>query len=606
MEKSTMPLGGEVGSHYGHNMLTFVADFKNHISSAADTAQYFLTHGHRYPAKQAVASLGVFDQAAFSVLTKYPDLSVTPTLESAAQTALVMYVNSLCRLHIRKIEDEVRNDDTNDPVTTIGYVACPPKVTKEITAAFVKAAQVEERNFQRVKSALDTIHKKNELADVLEQVIDHVAHVEAVGFYVGDRFFARMERFTNLIDSAKNPEGFLTRLREKNYLNWSRDEILVVAALHSLFLSGRSVRFEEFNGASLTATALLDKLYDLLQLYKSAGCDCEVPVDVDVFDLARTVRDQSTKAQGSNWLRYRWVYGLNFQKTERILHTTQSTEDPATSLREFEEDYEDLVNTIPTDPVTESQFFYELARASLERDVAGVPCAKSGEAATGWLEYLIEKIVATAVIATRADYGMSSSLRDISCLVESDETKLIEVIHALQNVDFFTCFVAIGFRNRMEKRLADTIAQSVQRRMMFNRWHFIPGNFERGKIAKSRHWYYPPVLPDIAIHSDVHHAGHARAQVKYSVRAPGPDMSMSPLLIANRPYRGFYDVRVVRMEGEEFTTDDLLRARRRTLWMEPVYSALVEYLTRTGSRLPIVGFQPGQYLDIEARSMYAV
>ena len=382
---------------------------------------------------------------------------------------------------------------------------------------------------------------------------------------------------------------------------------MIVAALHALFLSGRAVRFEEFNGAALTATALWEKLHYFLQAYRDAGCICEVPDDADLFQLAQTIREQSLKAEGSGWLRYRWIYGLNFQKNERILSSTKSTEAHSVYLREFADDYEELVGSIPAGGVTEWEFFHELARAALEQDVRGVTCGKCSDAANGWIEYLIEKIVASAVLATEADYGMSSSLRDMSRLVESDEEKLMKTIHSLQATDFFTCFVSKGFRSRLEKSLADTIADSVQRRMMFNRWHFIPGNFERNSIAKTRHWYYPPVVPDIAIHSDIHRGGHARAQVKFSVRAPGPDMSMHPLVIANRPYRGFYDVRVVRMREREFTTDEMLRVRRRTLWMEPLYSVLVDYLlARAGNRRPITGFQPGKYLDIEPCPSYAV
>lgn len=596
-----------MGSLYGQDMLTFVADFKSHAGSAHEMVLYLLTHGHRYPLAHALASLGFFDRAAFEVLNKNRGIPVTaaPAADSA-QTSLVMYVNSLGRLHIRKVEDERLSYDIHDKIIEIGYLNLAPDIMSELLDDFANAMAVEERQFKKVKRALDALHTTGALADVLEQVIDHVEHVESVGFYAGDKFFARIDRFVNLIE-GKGAEGFLPRLRDKPYLDWSRDEILIVAALHALFLSGRAVRFEEFNGMALTATALWEKLYGLLRFYRDAGCACEVPVDADLFDLSRIIRDQSFKAEGSGWLRYRWIYGLNFQKNERILSSTRSTEDPSGYLREFGDDYEELVGHMPAGGVAEREFFRELAQASLEQDVRGVACCKCSDAAKGWIEYLIEKIVASAVLATGADYGMSSSLRDISRLVESDEAQLMKVIHALQTADFFTCFVSKGFRSGLEKSVADTIADSVQRRMMFNRWHFIPGNFERSSIDRTRHWYYPPVLPDIAIHSDVHRGGHARAQVKFSVRAPGPDMSRPPLMIANHPYRGFYDVRVVRMTGREFTTEEMLRTRRRTLWMESLYSVLVDYLmTHAGHRLPIVGFQPGEFLDIETHPMHAV
>ncbi|HEY6390780.1 MAG TPA: hypothetical protein VIX89_05860 [Bryobacteraceae bacterium] len=590
---------GKIGSLYGQDMLTFIADFQSYAASAYDTARYLVTNGHRYPESQAVAALGSFDRAAFETLSKYRSLPVTA---APGEASLAMYVNSLGRLHIRRTEDERVRYDLQDQILEIGYVAAGQEILGEILEAHAQAMAVEERQFAKVKRALDKVHAAGSLRDVLELTMDHVQHVESVCFYVGDRFFAVIERFINLVESRKGSEAFLPRLRDLPYAEWSNDEILIVAALHALFLSGRSVRFEEFNGVSLTASALWDKLHDLLRAYRDAGCVCEAPEDVDLFDLARIVREQSGKSEGAGWLRYRWIYGLNFQKNERILSSTRSTEDPLSYLREFGGEYQELAGRVPPAGIEESEFFHDLAMASLNRDLLGVACGSGGEAVKGWVEHLIERIVASAVLATSSDYGMSSSLRDISKLVEPDDAKLMNVVHAFQPGDFFTCFVSKGMREGMERSTADTIAVSVQRRMMFNRWHFIPGNFERGNIVMTRHWYYPPMIPDIAIHSDVHRAAHARARVKYSVRAPGPDMSMRPLVIGDRPYRGFYDVRVVRMTGREFTTEDMLRTRRRTLWMSQLYAVLADHVAaRVGNSLPITGFQPGKYCDIEAQ-----
>jgi hypothetical protein len=196
---------------------------------------------------------------------------------------------------------------------------------------------------------------------------------------------------------------------------------------------------------------------------------------------------------------------------------------------------------------------------------------------------------------------MSSSLRDVGQLVEHDEAALVATIHKLTPADFFTCFVADDFAGRLDAETAHVIATSVQKRMMFNRWHFVPGNLERPLVSKSRHWYYPPLVPDLAEHSDMHRAAHNRARVKFSIRAPGPDMSRPALQIAQQRYRGFYDVRVVRVDGEPFTTEEMLRARRRTLWLEAVYGVLTSYLQSVvADRFVIKGFQPGLYLDLSS------
>jgi len=253
----------------------------------------------------------------------------------------------------------------------------------------------------------------------------------------------------------------------------------------------------------------------------------------------------------------------------------------------------------------EHLFFTELATACLRCDLRGIKCGGGSHAVTGWIEYLIERIVSSAVLATRSDYGMSSSLKDIGRLVKDDGPRLVQTLLELTSGDFFTCFVSQNFR-ALPNDLATTIATTVQKRMMFNRWHFIPGNLQRQHVGSSRHWYYPPTVPDIAVHSHMHRAAHSRAQVKFSVRAPGPDMSRPPLRIAGQTYRGFYDVRVVRMKGdEEFGTEDMLRARRRTLWLEALFNVLVAHLSGADAhRFVIKGFSLGAYLDLPANERY--
>ncbi|HSK40117.1 MAG TPA: hypothetical protein VK943_10160, partial [Arenibaculum sp.] len=435
---------------------------------------------------------------------------------------------------------------------------------------------------------------------VLEEVIDHVEHVESVGFYVGDRFLALIDRYVNLIDD-KTSKGFLSLLRDKPYDRWSKDEILVVAALHALFISGRAVRFEEFNGAALSARDLLARLHEISEAYRLAGCEVEMPPGQDLFARAWIIHQQAIRATGKPWLRYRWIYGLSFLKTEHVLGSTDTSEKEDVWIDEFGDDYDDLVSNRTEFMKSEHVAMAFLAAACLARDVAGMPCGKGSEAVTSWIEYLMERIVASAVRATDADYGMSSSLRDINSLVTYDEATLVDEIHALTPQHFFTCFVSNDLVARLGAEEAAAIATSVQKRMMFNRWHFIPGNLERPLVRKKRHWYYPPLVPDIAVHSDMHRAAHNRARVKYSIRCPGPDMSRPALLLGNEHYRGFYDIRVVRMEGDEFTTEDLLRVRRRTLWLEAVYAALAQHSMRPG-RLPltVAGFRTGSFRDITA------
>jgi hypothetical protein len=596
---SSQPHGASL---YGQDMLAFISGYQVHADSAYAAAIHVLTHGGRYSADEALKALGLGDRAALEVLAQHPQvpllLSDAPAQSSG--TLFSLYANSLGRLHIRPQSTVKPVYDMQDSYIEIGQALLPHSAMTEFESLARMYREREAAALATLMDAMREVEERGELANVLESVIDHVEHVESVCFYVGDRFFALIDRFVNLIDTKAGP-GHLPRLRGRPLAQWDEDDVLLVAALHALFLSGRAVRFEEFNGIALTADGLLSKIRDLYARYVEVGC-VSLQEEPGLFELARFVRRQTMQAVGQPWLRYRRIYGLNFQKNERVAAETQSSEDPLAYVHDFGEDYAQLVSPRGGHGVPECLFFNQLASACLAQDIAGVPLPKiEGSAATGWVEALMEKIVASAVKATGSDYGMSSSIRDIGHLMKSDDAGLVESIHGLTLAHFFTCFVSRGFASSLDQAEARVIASSVQKRMMFNRWHFIPGNLERSLVLSNRHWYYPPLIPDIATHSDVHRAAHARARVKYSIRSPGPDMSRPPLTILNHAYRGFYDVRVVRMDGQEYEFEQLLRARRRTLWLEAVYAVLVSYLQDAAQNsFKLNGFEAGSYLDLPA------
>jgi hypothetical protein len=586
-------------SLYGFDLLHYVREHAAHSHCAYDAADYVLTHGGNYPIAPARNAIGLYDRAALDVLGAHRHLQVAAG--AAGGSGLVMRVNTLGRLHIRRATDPLPQYSETDQWIELGFVAIDAAIAAEIDARHAALRALEAQAFTHIRQAMDSVHAAGKLGEVLALVIDHVEHVESVCFYLEDKFFALMDRYVNLIDD-KRSRGFLSLLREKDYADWSDGEVLVVAALHALFLSGRAVRFEEFNGTLLTARDLINRLEELAHGYQAAGCEIELGAGLDIFARAEEIRQQTRCAVGKPWLRYRWVYGLNFQKIERILPSTHSDEPTNVCLQEFEEDYRDLVSERRDYSMSEHIFMAQIASACLDRDIAGIPCERGSDAVNGWVEYLMEKIVASAVLATGSDYGMSSSLRDLSKLIEYNTPALVDAIHALTPNDFFTCFVSHNLVPRVGEE-AKPIASSVQKRMTFNRWHFIPGNLERELIRPTRHWYYPPMVPDIGVHADMHRAAHSRARVKFSIRSPGPDASRPSLLIAGLHYRGFYDVRVVRMDGEEYSTQDILRTRRRTLWLETVYGVLSSYLmSANAARFQITGFETGSYLDLPAEA----
>src|SRR5262249_17085447 len=192
------------------------------------------------------------------------------------------------------------------------------------------------------------------------------------------------------------------------------------------------------------------------------------------------------------------------------------------------------------------------------------------------LELLFEEIVASAVLATGADYGMSSSIRRPGALFASSESAMRQAVLSLTPKDFFCCIVATRqLKDLYGDKLAWDVFRAVQARMQFNRWHFIAGNLPGDAVPADRHFFYPPVMPDLAEWSDQFHAGHTRAGVRFAVRAPGPDMSCPALTISRVDFRGFYDVRVVRVEGPPFALNDLTIVRAHCLWLGAIWQRIV-------------------------------
>lgn len=587
------------GSLLGQSLIPCVAGHEAFAGSAWRTALHALSHGGLYREREAIEALGCEDRAAFETLRRHPGTAMLPESSAAQGVVYDLYVNSLGRLHIRATGRLRPRYSDADAYVDLGRVALSASVAAQVQALYRSYADAEASALQYLRSALAQLEDAGELDAALEGVIDNVEHVESVCFYVGDSFFALIDRFVNLIDT-KGERGYLSHLRGKPLSSWANVDVLIVAAFHALFISGRSVRFEEFNGSTLTARALLGRLRALYAQYVAAGCE-SVEQEPGLFDLARLLGRQSLQGVGQRWLRFRRIYGLNFQKNEYVSTSLASSEDPLAHMHDFAADYAALVSPRLDPQLPECLFFNQLASACLALDASGAPPPQiAGSAAAGWTESLIEKIVASAVRATGSDYGMSSSLRDMACLMKSDDAGLAAAIHTLLPAHFYTCFVSRGFA-AMEAADACAIAISAQRRMMFNRWHFIPGNLERSLVLENRHWYYPPMVPDLSEHSDVHRAAPAKARVKYSIRSPGPDMSRPPLTILNHTYRGFYDIRVVRMDGAPYEFEQLLRARRRTLWLEAVYTVLVSYLHDSPeNRFAINGFKAGSWLDLPA------
>ncbi len=548
-----------------------------------------LSFGGRLPLGDGADALAELDRRLWEALASRPEIVLSPEPPSRG-TVLEAFSNELGRVHLRPAGLPRPDYGPRAGPHTHGWIAVPPELYREARAA-ADAALAEEA---ALRTRCDALFASDpELADpdrVLDAVDDAVRHVEAVMLYLDDELLALIERHKTLIDSNGRP-GLCSRLRGRNPCSWTSGERLAVVALRALFLSGRSIRFEEFNGKELTARRLLAKLSELARAYEPFGL--ELPAaDAGPLALAASIGRAAQRAIGQPRLRYRYVNGLTFFKAERWTRVADTPDLPLPAR--VLALHEAWLGRPPEG--TPEEVFDRLAEAAVYGRVELPDEAFSGRAATTPVELLMEEMVVAVLFAAGADYSMSSSLRDLRWLTVADRAARLEGIVDLEPRPHFFCAVASrpGLAAELGERLAPHVYHAVQARMEFNRWHFIPGNFPESEVPRTRHYYYPPVMPDLAEWSDQRHSGHKRGGVRYSIRTPGPDMGEPPLTLAGQAYRGFYDLRAVRMEGSPFNVAEMLAVRRLRVWLGLLWRRIFERSEAEPGSVVIRGFVTGR------------
>lgn len=570
-----------------------VADARNAHDPATQVLSSLLTFGGRLPWPLARCRLDELETVVFEWVQQHPTLRLGER-GGPDWVGLDVQLDAHGKLLINAAGG-------SSPECALGGVRRVPALFvplddyRVIERRAARRRQLEHECRQSIVQVLEQADRAGQLPRLLTAVEDSVRHVEAVLFYVDGQHWSVAEGCSTLVDK-NGKEGILTRLARTPLSRWTLGEQLGVVALRALFLSGRSVRFEEFNGAQLTALRLLERFGELEASYAAATGAPVAPVASSVLERAVAIKAAAESVTGHPCVRYRVINGLTYVKTERVVSTqgqagSQALPGELVSLCESWLNRADLTREPP------EAVLAHLTQHALLHPEADGPSEHRTPAGSA-LERLMEWVVSSAVREARADYGMSSSLRDIGVLLGEDSRALHERVLALKPADFFTCVVSrAGLFTAFGRDFTKHVYAAVQKRMQFNRWHFIAGNFDSGLVPTSRHYYYPPLIPDMAEWADLHHGGHVNGRVRYSIRVPGPDMGLPPLRIGVLAYRGFYDVRVVRCEGPAFTVEDMLSVRQHCLWMGAIWRTFIAHVERYGST-PIVGFQNGEGLGL--------
>lgn len=447
----------------------------------------------------------------------------------------------------------------------IGWLRIPPHIMDMIEEEASRAASREAMELREVDEILRQWELAGELDKKLVELADRVERVETVFVYIGRDIFSKSDAGSNTLTR----DGLLASLRNRPPGDWRESERLFVVLAHCLFNSGRSVRFEEFNGKQLSVAGVREFLLNRCASYPpAAASDLGNPHSLGLFDLADRVRALMSDADRSPMMRYRRINGLTFVKNEYLLDFPLPR-DPE-SLPELVAGYGQVLDVPLTGDVRG-----DLHRMTLEAaaaDASGLP-AQEQAGSQGALGELLAAIVLSAVIRTGADYGMSSSVRDLSRLrgaVPGGPDGML----MLKKADFFCCCLPHPAQMDTKDDEAVAILWRAAQRMMYNRWHFAPGEYDRAVIPEKRHYFFPPQIPDIAEHGEHHHGGHTASRVRHTIRAPGPQVWHPPFTVFGHGYRGCYDIRLVRMEGPPFTLREVTEAVRHCSLIDELWRTL--------------------------------
>lgn len=561
-------------------------DLKESLDLTAGAAHVALnrlvTVDGKVPFQLAMRRLLVHEQSLVQELIGREDVRLVPMASEEYESCNVIVAYS----RMGKLSLYIKGLETPDEeAELLAGLQVEPAILDRVRGVWTQDRLLEERERALNDAVLLQWEADGVLAKRVMEAADWVDHVETVYLHVDRRVFARSDVGNNLLR-----DRYLEKLKDKPVAEWMSCERLFVFAIHALFRTGRSIRFEEFNGLEVTARELRRWMEEKLCLYSQAVGYQVGPAELQLptLEMATRVGELLEEVDRSGWVRMRQINGISITKEEQLVAPDDAEGREVVELPQLLVEYGQQLGLDLHPLVDPEMSMEELTMAALRRDM---------ELGTSLhVEEIIQRTVLSAVLETGSDYAMSSSIRDFARLQGTPESRAAGAL-SLNKPDFFTCVI-----NHPEKtkRIPDigmaNILHMVAARMEFNRWHFVVGNFERDEIPQNRHYYFPPSMPDIAEWSDVWHGGHAHASVRYTVRAPGAQLWKDPFLAFGHPYRGIYDIRLVRMQGPGFTKEEMFTASRHTALLDAFWRTMMSQI-ESGAAVPaIAAFTKDWYL----------
>jgi acyl-coenzyme A synthetase/AMP-(fatty) acid ligase len=418
------------------------------------------------------------------------------------------------------------------------------------------------------------------LRRVLFEVHESIDHMDPVLLYIGDATFTNFGKFNNLQErnGADLPGCFYRRVHKMTPAEWTREEKIFVFCFYWLRVAG--CRGEEFCGRQLNPALLDAYLEQRLAEYRELAPRLFTAPAGSIESKARLLARVKTEC-AQDVMTYRWINGLNFYKEERLCSRPLSSRDMATLPEPVRAHLADAYGVDSASCKSLQQLFDNCIARMAESGFA------SDDSELHAFEKLMKVIVDSAITATGSDVGLTRGFRDIQRWQKAFADKSYDAICNWASGDYYCgVFPSNPFHSRMRGKpdLLVKILYACSGRMQFNSWHYMPGHCPRESVSADRHFYLPPRMPDMAVWSDQHHAGHSMAEVRFTIRAP------AAIEIAGRSYPGMIDLRLFRQRGVAYSEEEFFCALRHTECLRAAYQALADHVARTGKAVTIDAF----------------
>lgn len=420
-------------------------------------------------------------------------------------------------------------------------------------------------------------------AEAVAAVRGAVYMVPPVLFYEGMDTFSNLRDPNNLTGKTmlpSHPDCFFHLLAELPLDLWTDQEVVVVGCLWLLYCSGGPNRLESANGWQLSLENVADNLRYQAASYAALGFLVDVPQScAHAEELAGAALElAAVRARLVN--ERRLYYRINATTRRKVEHLFE--DEPLDGAEE-----EVCARVAKRLPGLGPSFEGVLTSLAQEPHRLAGPV---GHWPTGF-EAVIEATVSAARDVLDADYAMSRGLRSLTDLVDALRAEDWERIIAWELPAFYCCVkpspAAVRFAGDDWAKLADS-AWAIASRMQYNTWHVMPGNLPKSEALAARDFLAPHALPDIAVHSDLHHRGHVANKIRYSARSP------ETVVVAGTAFKSLTDLRVLRCEGPEFVPAELATVAHIARFLARL-SETVAAAALNGQRIDITSFDHQWY-----------